>query len=195
MRQARLLAAAALLCAAAGARAEHFQYSVNLTGMYSDGGAEGCSAPAFDEPACPREGSRTATFSFDTPGTSDGSWLIAGDSGDILDFQIDLGALANGSLYGGINVNGGVLNGTVQTFDGLETFTFDEATRMATWDYDYLDHNPWGHFVGTLSAVPEPGMGASLLAGVVAMLAVSRRRKAQPRPQASKSGFSKPGLA
>ena len=89
-------------------------------------------------------------------------------------------------------MSGGVANGTVQTPDGLETFTFDWATRSASWDYDYLDHNPWGHFTGILSAVPESGTRASLVAGLAA---TARRRSAQPRPQAAKSGFSNPGLA
>lgn len=177
MRQARSLAAAALLCAAAGAHAEHFQYRVDLTGQYSAGGTDGCSPPDFSQPACPRNGSQTATFSFDTPGTADGSWMIAGNSGEILDFTIGLGWLTTGSLYGGVNLAGGIPNGSVQTVDGLETFTFDAATRTATWDYDYLDHNPWGHFYGTLSAVPEAGTSASLLAGLMAMLAAFRTRR------------------
>lgn len=195
MRQTRTLAAMALLCAAACAHAEHFQYRVDLTGSYSVGGAEGCAPPDFDQPACPREGSLAATFSFDTPGRADASWLIAAGFGDIVDFRIDLGSLADGPLFGGVNVTDGIPNGSVQTADGLEMFTFDGATRTASWDYDYLDHNPWGHFTGTLSAVPEPGTGASLLAALGAMLAASRWCRAQPRPQASKSGFSKPGLA
>lgn len=196
MRQARSLVAGAVLCAAVSAHAEHFQYRVDLTGTYSVGGPEGCGPPNFDQPACPRQGSGTATFSFDTPSNADASWLIAGDSGDIVDFRIDLGALAGGSLFGGVNVTGGVPNGTVQTPDGLETFTFDWATRTASWDYDYLDHNPWGHFTGILTAVPEPGTRASLLAGLATILAAAaRRRRAQPRPQATKSGFSNRGLA
>jgi len=196
MRQARTLAAAALLCTAVGAHAEHFQYQVELTGQYSSGGTDGCAPPDFDQPACPRDGSATATLSFDTPSNADGSWLIAGDSGDITDFKIDLGWLADGSLFGGVNMSGGVPNGTVQTPDGLETFTFDWATRSASWDYDYLDHNPWGHFTGILSAVPESGTSVSLLAGLAMILAATaRRRSAQPRPQAAKSGFSNPGLA
>lgn len=195
MRQARLIAAATLLCASACAHAEHFQYRVDLTGQYSIGGAEGC-APPFDQPACPRDGSVTATFSFDTPSEADGSWLIASDFGDITDFRIDLGALAAGPLFGGVNVTGGVPNGTVQTSDGLESFTFDWASRTASWDYDYLDHNPWGHFAGVLSAVPEAGTRATLLAGLATILCASAlRRRPQSRPHATKSGFSKPGLA
>lgn len=179
MRQARLLAAAALLCMAATAHAEHFQFRVDLTGQYSIGGTDGCAPPDFDQPACPRDGSVTATFSFDTPSNVDASWLIAGDSGDITDFKIDLGELANGSLFGGVNVSGGVPNGTVQTADGLESFTFDWATRAASWNYDYLDHNPWGHFTGSLSAVSEPAAWVSLLGGLALLLVISSRRNAR----------------
>jgi hypothetical protein len=180
MTQVRTFAALALICVTASAHAEHFQYDVNLSGMYSDGGTDGCYPPDFNQPACPREGTRTATFSFDTPTGADGSFLVEGNFGDITDFQTNLGGLAQGPLFGGVNLYGGVANGVVQTSDGLETFTFDWATRSATYIYDYLDHNPWGNFKGTLSAVPEPGSASTFLAGLLAMaigIAIASRRR------------------
>lgn len=52
---------------------EHFQYQVDLTGQYSSGGIDGCAPPDFDQPAFPRDGSATATLSFDTPSNADGA--------------------------------------------------------------------------------------------------------------------------
>jgi hypothetical protein len=195
MRPVRTLATLATLCCCASAHAEHFQFQVDLTGTYSVGGTEGCYPPDFNQSACPRDGTRTATFSFDTPTSQDGAFLIAGSWGEITDFQIDLGWLTPGDLYGGVNLAGGLPNGTVETLDGLEVFSFDWATRSATYDYDYLDHNPWGRFSGKLSAVPEPRGDFAALLGLCAIAALARRRKGQASPQAAKSGFSNPGLA
>lgn len=175
MRKRRLLAAAALLCATVGAHAEHFEYKVDLTGTYSLGGTDGCFPPDFNQPACPQPGKLTALLSFDTPGQGDGSFMIEGDWGDITDFQVGLGWLSNETLFGGVNVNAGVPNGSVQAFDATESFTFDWATRSASYEYDYGYHAANGIFAGTLSAVPEPGTAWLLLASLASLVWLGRR--------------------
>ena len=181
MRQRRLLTAAALLCATVGAHAEHFEFKVDLTGTYSLGGALGCFPPDFDQPACPQPGKLTALMSFDTPGHGDGSFLIEGDMGDITDFRVGLGWLSNESLFGGINVNAGVPNGSVQAFDETEMFTFDWATRSASYEYDYGYHAANGSFFGRLSVVPEPATFGLLLAGLASLAWMARRSRATAR--------------
>ena len=168
--------ATALLSIAASAQAEHFQYRVDLAGLYSGGGSEGCFPPDFNQPACPREGSLTAILSFDTPSGDDGSYLIADSFGDITNFYVNLGGLPGDSLFGAVNLNAGVPNGSVQASDQSETFTFDWATRSASYIYDFGYHNPYGNFAGTLSSVPEPSLLALLLAGCAGFAWTGRRR-------------------
>ena len=176
MRHRRMLAAAALLTTALAAHAEHYEYAVALTGTYSIGGAEGCSAPLFSEPACPRAGSLSGLLSFDTPASGDGSWTIEGNFGDITDFSVNLGSLDSELLFGGVNVIDGAPNGSVGPSDGSESFVFDWATQSASYDYDYGYHAPNGMFSGTLIAVPEPTTALLLLAGLGASLLRHTRR-------------------
>ena len=178
MRHRRFLAAAALLAFTSLARAEHFEYDIDLQGTYSLGGTEGCTPPNFSEPACPRNGFLMAHLSFDTPMDGDGSWSITDHFGDITDFSIDLGALPGDSLYGGVNVNGGVPNGFVTASDQTETFSFDWATRTASYTYDYGYHGAFGTFAGTMLALPEPAAPLMLLAGLMAVAGVRRRARA-----------------
>jgi hypothetical protein len=181
MRQHRLFATAALLAICATAHAEHFQFAVDLHGTYSIGGAEGC-APPFDQPACPQPGSLAATLSFDTPSSADGTYAIVDTFGDVTDFSVDLGYLAQEPLYGAIYLVGGVASGFVQPVDDSETFSFDSATRVATYTYDFGDHAANGDFTGRLVAVPEPARIALWMAGLAALWTVgNRRRRIQPR--------------
>ena len=180
MRPRRLLAAAALLAACASAHAEHFEFAVSLSGIYSGGGTDGCYPPDFNQSACPRPGKLAALMSFDTPTTGDGSFLIVDNFGDITDFKVDLGFLDDEVLYGNVNVASGLPYGSVQASDQTETFTFDWATRSASFVYDYGYHNPNGNFSGTLSAVPEPSLALLMLAGLAGVAGV-RRRKAADR--------------
>ena len=202
MRHRHLLAATALLASSIAAHAEHFQYRVSLNGSYSEGGTEGCFPPDFDQPACPRAGSLSALLSFDTPGSADGSYVIEDGFGDITNFSVSLGQLqsATEALYGGVNLNNGIPNGTVQAFDESETFSFDWANRSASYSYDYGYHGANGIFTGSLVAVPEPGLPTLMVLGLVALLGLGHRRagasrRRQAAPHAAKSGFSKPGLA
>ncbi len=174
MRQRQVLAVAALLIASTAVRAEHFAYTVDLHGTYSLGGTDGCTPP-FDQPACPRDGYLSATVSFDTPSTADGAYLIEDSFGDITDFKVDLGSLSDEALYGGVNLASGVPNGTVQDFDGFENFTFDLATRSASYSYDYGYHNANGSFSGALYEVPEPPVALMLLLGLAISAAAWRR--------------------
>lgn len=176
MRLRRPLVVAALLTVAAAAHAEHFEYAVDLNGSYSQGGTEGCFPPDFDQPACPQPGHLSALLSFDTPGAADGSYLIAAGFGDITNFTVNLGWLASDALYGGVNLNSGVPNGTVQSADGTESFTFDWSDQTASYQYDYGDHNGNGTFSGTMSAVPEPSLVVLMLAGLAAVAGIGRRR-------------------
>ena len=177
MRHRRMLAAAALLTTALAARAEHFEYAVELTGTYSAGGTEGCTPPLFDQPACPQTGSLSGLLSFDTPTSGDGSWTIEGNFGDITDFSVNLGSLDSELLFGGVNVIDGAPNGSVGPSDGSESFVFDWATRSVSYDYDYGYHSPNGTFLGTLVAVPEPATALLLLAGVAGAAFGWRRRE------------------
>ncbi len=176
MRHPRWAATAALLVACAGAHAEHFQYAVSLSGTYSMGGTDGCSPPDFDQPACPREGTLAAMLSFDTPSGLDGAYLIEDGFGDITNFKIDLGYLPQQSLFGGVNLLAGVPSGSVQSADGMELFTFDWATRSASFTYDYGYHMANGSFTGNLAAVPEPATALLMLAAAGALGALRRRR-------------------
>lgn len=176
MRQHRFLAIAALLATCAAAHAEHFQFAMNLSGTYSIGGAEGC-APPFEQPACPRPGSLAAVLSFDTPSSADGTYAIVDTFGDVTDFSVDLGYLAQEPLYGAIYLVGGVASGFVQPVDDSETFSFDGGTRVATYSYDFGDHAANGDFSGTLVAVPEPTRIALLMAGLAALWTAGRRRR------------------
>lgn len=175
MTRLRILAAAALAAVAATAHAEHFQYAVDLSGTYSIGGTEGCTPPDFDQPACPRAGKLAATLSFDTPSDADGSYMVGSD---ITNFVVTLGALPEDFLFGGVNLTSGVPNGGVEAFDESERFSFDWATRSAWYSYDYGYHGANGTFSGTLSAVPEPPLSWTLLAGLAAVGVLRRRRPA-----------------
>jgi len=179
MRPRHWPAAIALLAAAVTAHAEHFQYRVDLSGTYSEGGTDGCYPPDFNQPACPQPGKLTATLSFDTPDNSDGSYSIEGNFGDITDFSVNLGEMPEDSLFGGVNVVNGAPNGSVQAADQSETFTFDWASRSATYVYDYGYHNPNGSFAGTLSAVPEPAPTPLMLTALAGMVGVALRRGAR----------------
>jgi hypothetical protein len=181
MRLGRWAAAVALATTGLAAHAEHFQFAVNLTGTFSVGGEEGCTPPDFNQPACPREGSLKALMSFDTPTAADGSWMIADTFGDITNFTVNLGDLANEPLYGGINLTSGMPNGSVQLPDGSEVFTFDWASRTATFDYDLGYHNPYGQFSGVLTSVSEPGELSLAALGLAAVLIASRRRRSRAR--------------
>ncbi len=180
MRQRRLLAAAALLIASTAVRAEHFEYTADLHGTYSLGGPDGCYPP-FDQPACPRDGYLSATLSFDTPSSADGAYLIEDSFGDITDFSVNLGSLSNEALYGGVNLENGIPNGTVQDFEGFENFTFDWATRSASFSYDYGDGNANGSFSGALYEVPEPATALMLLVGLAISAGVAGRREGATR--------------
>ncbi len=176
MRPRLMLATAALLTTTFAAHAEHFEYKVQLSGTYSQGGTEGCTPPLFDQPACPRPGSLSGLLSFDTPTSGNGSWSIEGNFGDITDFSVDLGFLDSEDLYGGVSVIDGAPNGSVGPLDGSESFAFDWAKRTASFDYDYGYHDANGTFAGTLSAVPEPMTALLLLAGLAGMAGSARRR-------------------
>jgi hypothetical protein len=173
----RLLASAALLTLCATAHAEHFQFGVSLTGTYSGGGTEGCGPPLFDQPACPRPGSLAAMLSFDTPSSADGTYAIADGFGTVTNFSVDLGFLSAEPLYGAIYLLNGVVSGFVQPGDGTETFSFDWATRAATYSYDFGYHAPNGSFAGTLSAVPELPVALLLLAGLALTTGAGRRHR------------------
>jgi hypothetical protein len=173
MRLRRPLALAALVLAATAARAEHFEYAVALVGSYTVGGTEGCSE--FDPTGCPRPGTLAGMLSFDTPASTDGSWSIEASFGDITNFSSSLGNLSTDDLFGGISVKGGAPNGYVQASDQTETFSFDWATRTASFSYDYGYHSPTGTFAGTLSAVPEPGLAWLILAGLGCVVGMFRR--------------------
>jgi hypothetical protein len=172
------LALAALALSAATAHAEHFEYTVALQGIYSGGGSEGCFPPDFNQPACPRPGYLSALLSFDTPGTADGAYLIAQNFGDITNFTVNLGWLPSEALYGGVNLSNGVPNGTVQSADATETFTFDWSAHTATYQYDYGYHASNGSFSGAMYAVPEPSLAVLMLAGLAAVAGIGRRRRA-----------------
>ena len=176
MRGLRILAAAAMAAAAASAHAEHFQYGLALSGTYSIGGTDGCYPPDFDQPACPRAGSLTATLSFDTPSGSDGSY---GVGSDITNFVVTLGSLPSDFLFGGVNLTGGVPDGNVRAFDDSEKFTFDWATRTAWYSYDYGYHGANGNFSGAMFAAPEPSPAMLLLAGLAAVGVIGQRRAAR----------------
>ena len=171
MRGLRILAAAAMAAAAASAHAEHFQYGLALSGTYSIGGTEGCYPP-FDQPACPRAGTLTATLSFDTPSGSDGSY---GVGSDITNFVVTLGSLPSDFLFGGVNLTGGVPDGSVQAFDESEKFSFDWATHSAWYSYDYGYHGASGSFSGAMIAAPEPSPALLLFAGLAAVGLAGRR--------------------
>ena len=176
MRLRFWLAAAVLLTSSVAARAEHFQYSVSLKGTYSEGGTEGCFPPEFNQPACPRAGFLNALLSFDTPGTGDGAFAVTGGYGDITDFLVTLGGMPGDDLYGGVEILDGVANGTVQTLDGSEYFSFDWASRTASYSYDFGYHNPNGAFSGLLSSVPEPASLALVLIGLAGVVRHRSRR-------------------
>ena len=176
MRLRRPLALATLVLASATAHAEHFEYTVALQGIYSGGGTEGCFPPDFNQPACPRPGYLSALLSFDTPGTADGSYLIAQGFGDITNFTVNLGGLPTEALYGGVNLNNGIPNGTVQSADATESFTFDWSDRTASFQYDYGYHASNGSFSGRLYAVPEPSLAVLMLGGLAALVGIGRRR-------------------
>ena len=178
MRHRLWLAAAALLTSAVAAHAEHFQYAVTLQGTYSAGGTEGCFPPEFDQPACPHPGFLSAMLSFDTPRPGDGPFSITDHYGDITDFLVTLGGMPGDALYGGVEIIDGAANGTVQALDGSEYFSFDSASRTATYTYDFGYHNPNGAFTGLLSTVPEPAVTALMLVGLAC---VARRRAKHPR--------------
>ena len=173
----RMLAVAALLATALSAHAEHFQYSVALSGTYSIGGTDGYSPP-FDQPACPRTGTLSAVMSFDTPIDGDGSWMIQPGATDITDFRVDLGWFDTDVLVGSIAVTDGRPQGSVQALDDSEYFTFDWATRTAEFRYDYGYHNPNGDFTGILSAsaAPEPSATLMMLTAMVALFGAARLR-------------------
>ena len=175
MKRHRILAAAALAATAAAAHAEHFQYTVNLTGTYSPGGTEGCTPPTFDQPACPRPGKLTAMLSFDTPSGLDGSYMVGSD---ITNFVVTLGSLPEDFLFGGVNLTGGIPNGSVEAADESERFSFDWATQAAWYSYDYGYHGANGSFAGTMLALPEPAPAWAMLAGLVAVGWAARRRAA-----------------
>jgi len=176
MRRLRILAAAALTATAAAAHAEHFQYAIDLTGTYSIGGSEGCAPPDFDQPACPRAGKLSAMLSFDTPSGADGSYMVGSD---ITNFVVTLGALPEDFLFGGVNLTGGIPNGSVEAFDESERFSFDWATREAWYSYDYGYHGANGNFAGALlAAVPDPAPAWTLLAGLAVVGLATRRRAA-----------------
>lgn len=183
MRYRRILAAAALAGAAAAAHAEHFKFSVFLSGTYSQGGTEGCFPPYFDQPACTRPGSLSGTLSFDTPSSRDGSYLVENDFGDITNFLVTLGSLPTDSLLGGVNLQGGIPNGSVQSSDRSESFSFDWATQTAYYAYDFGYHEPNGSFSGMLAAVPEPAPSLFMLAALTALggLGLRRTKRVQHR--------------
>ena len=174
MRQRRSIAAIALLILATSAQAKHFEYTLNLTGSYSIGGTEGCTQA--DPSGCPHDGTLTGLLSFDTPTDGDGAWDVTSNFGDITNFYVSLGAMPTDFLLGSVNVNQGAPNGSVQAADQTESFTFDWASRVAEYSYDYGYHAPNGAFTGTLAAIPEPGIALMLVAGLAAIVGARRRR-------------------
>jgi hypothetical protein len=164
LRQA--LATAALLIGAGAAHAEHFEFTVSLNGMFSEAGTDGCTPP-FDQPTCPHAGHLSGLLSFDTPRSADGSYSIEDQFGDITDFFVNLGGLPYDTLYGGVNLTGGMPSGTVQSSDQTESFAFDWADRSASYVYDYGYHNINGAFSGSLSLVSESETPALMLLGIL----------------------------
>ncbi len=180
MNHRRLLAGLALATVSLAAHAEHFQYRVALDGTYSIGGTDGCYPPLFDQPACPRAGHLDATLSFDLPSSDDGDYLVGLGSPGVSNFLLDLGNFDGEALFGDIQLIGGVPDGNIQAADASEFFTFDEGQRTAAFRYGDIDHGARGDFAGTLSAAPEPGGLALMLAGLAGMAAL-RRRAARAR--------------
>jgi hypothetical protein len=178
MRRLRILAAAALAAIAATAHADHFQYAVNLTGTYSLGGTDGCTPPDFDQPACPRPGKLSALLTFDTPSGLDGSYMVGSD---IMNFVVTLGSLPEDFLFGGVNLSGGIPNGSVEAFDESERFSFDWASQGAWYSYDFGYHGANGSFSGTLLALPEPPLAWPMLAGLAAFAWAARRGRTANR--------------
>jgi len=183
MRHRPMLTAAALLMMATAAQATHYEYQLDLSGTYSLGGPQGCSAA--DTSGCPLSGSLQGLLSFSTPDNGDGSWTIEADYGDITDFHVSLGFLPSDVLYGGIDVIGGAPNGSVQSSPPGETFTFDWATRTVEYSYDFGDHAPNGSYSGTLQAIPEAPTSGLMLAGLILLGNGMRRRSKLISPRLS----------
>ena len=181
MTTPRMLAAVALLALASAAHAAHFEYAVSLTGTSQGGDPGGCTPP-FDQPGCPTASSISGLLSFDTPTSGDGTWMIQPGIADITHFSTSFSSFSGEPLVGDISVTGGKPSGSVQAIDGSESFSFDWASRTASYSYAFGDFGASGSFTGTLSAVPEPSPALMLLAALVGVVPLARRRDRAANP-------------
>lgn len=177
MRHRRFLAAAALLAFTSLARAEHFEYDLQMRGTYTVGGTDGCTPPGFDQPACPQSGRLTAVMSFDLPAMTDGDYLVGFGPEGVSNFNLSLGSFSTDSLLGDIQLIGGVPSGNVQAVDGSERFMFDWGQQTAFFTYSYGDFGASGTFSGAMTSAPEPSTTATLLLGLCAGLGWARRSR------------------
>jgi MYXO-CTERM domain-containing protein len=99
---------------------------------------------------------------------------VATCTGDCGRFNLALGSFAD--LQAGQAASGNVtLNGAAGSFRASYTLTFDDDTSVgaaASWRSNQLTLN-----LASVSAVPEPNGAAMVLAGLAALVSMSRRRR------------------